>query len=195
MTNCQATVAIATRSEDSSDSWTENENASNNNSTEASTSSVESCEEPSSTVPKKKKTTKKLQFQEELSERILHLAEKEDDQVDLELSAIGQRMKHKLNNDEIDDLLDEIKDCTRKFFDNKRRRAEIVTVTVQPQMLTAPNEVVSVPPPPLQRHPHISTDNGPEGPGDMLIECAIQPSYNNMEYVTDPGGQTYMKLK
>ena len=95
VTNCQATVAIATRSEDSSDSRTENENASNNNSTEASTSSVESCEEPSSsTVPKKKKTTKKLQFQEELSERILHLAEKEDDQVDLELSAIGQHMKH-----------------------------------------------------------------------------------------------------
>ena len=67
----------------------------------------------------KKKTTKKLQFQEELSERILHLAEKEDDQVDLELSAIRQHMKHKLNDDEIDDLLDEIKDCTRKFFDNK----------------------------------------------------------------------------
>ena len=119
MTNCQATVAITTRSEDSSDSQTENDNASNNNSTEASTSLVKSCEEPSSTVPKKKKTTKKLQFQEELSERILHLAEKEDDQVDLELSAIGQRMKRKLNNNEMDDLLDEIKDCTRKFFDKK----------------------------------------------------------------------------
>ena len=61
-------------------------------------------------------------------------------------------------------------------------------------MLTAPNEVISVPPPPLQRHPHISTDNGPEVAGDMLIECAMQSSYNNMEYVTDPGGQTYMKL-
>ena len=128
----------------------------------------------------KKKTTKKLQFQEELSERILHLAEKEDDQVDLKLSAIGQRMKRKLNNDEIDDLLDEIKDCTRKFFDNTHQRAEIAAITVQPQMLTAPNEVVSVPPPPLQRHPPISTDNGPEGAGDMLIECAMQPSYNNM---------------
>ena len=81
----------------------------------------ESYEEPSSTVLKKK-TMKKLQFQEELSERILHVAEKEDNQVDLELSAIGQRMKHKLNNDEIDDLLDKIKDCTRKFFDNKRRK-------------------------------------------------------------------------
>ena len=80
-------------------------------------------------------------------------------------------MKRKLNNDEIDDLLDEIKDCTRKFFDNKRQRAEIAAITVQPQMLTAPNEVVSVPPPPLQRHPHISPDNGPEGAGDMLIEC------------------------
>ena len=104
VTNCQATVAVATRSEDSSDSWTENDNASNN-STEASTSSVKSCEEPSSTVPKKK-TSKKLQFQEELSERILHLAEKEDDQVDLELSTIWQHMKRKLNNDKIDDLLD-----------------------------------------------------------------------------------------
>ena len=41
--------------------------------------------------------------------------EKEDDQVDLELAAIGARIKRKLNNDEIDDILDEIKRLQKLF--------------------------------------------------------------------------------
>ena len=68
--------------------------------------------------------SKKQQFNVELSERILNLAEKEDDQVDLELAAIGARIKRKLNNDEIDDILDEIKEVTKDFStgreDNKK---------------------------------------------------------------------------
>ena len=65
--------------------------------------------------------SKKQQFNVELSKHILKLAEKEDDQVDLELVAIGARIKRKLNNDEIDDTLDEIKEVTKAFFDRKRR--------------------------------------------------------------------------
>ena len=78
----------------------------------------------SSTAPKsRKKVSKKQQFNIELSKRILNLAEKEDDQVDLELAAIGARIKRKLNNDEIDDILDEIKEVTKAFFQQEEKTA------------------------------------------------------------------------
>ena len=40
----------------------------------------------------------------------MQIAEKEEDQVDLELATIGACIKRKLTKDEIDDILDEIKD-------------------------------------------------------------------------------------
>ena len=63
--------------------------------------------------------SKKEQYSAELNEHILQMAEKEEDQVDLELAAIGTRIKRKLSPDEIDDLLDEIKDLTRAFINRK----------------------------------------------------------------------------
>ena len=47
------------------------------------------------------------------------MAEREEDQVDLELAAIEARIKRKLSPDEINDLLDEIKDLTRSFINKK----------------------------------------------------------------------------
>ena len=71
----------------------------------------------SNTAPKR--LSKKEQYNAELNECILQMAEREEDQVDLELAAIGARIKHKLSPDEIDDLLDEIKDLTRSFINRK----------------------------------------------------------------------------
>ena len=53
----------------------------------------------SSTAPKErdKKISKKQQMQLDLSEKILQLAQKEEDQIHLELAAIGSKMKRKLN--------------------------------------------------------------------------------------------------
>ena len=160
----------------------------------------------SSTAPKsRKKVSKKQQFNIELSERILNLAEKEDDQVDLELAAIGARIKRKLNNDEIDDILDEIKEVTKAFFDRKRRWQEIVAVSVQQVApCVPPNAVMAVPPPPLVRQPqkqHIQQDDEQGGGGggpDVLFDITGMPpmqGYDNLEFITDPANQnTYMKL-
>ena len=56
------------------------------------------------TDPKCKCLSKKEQYNAELNEHILQMAEREEDQVDLELAAIGARIKRKLSPDEIDDL-------------------------------------------------------------------------------------------
>ena len=71
------------------------------------------------TAPKRKRLSKKEQYNAELNEHILQMAEREEDQVDLELAVIGARIKRKLSPDEIDDLLDEIKDLTRSFITRK----------------------------------------------------------------------------
>ena len=128
------------------------------------------------------------------------MAEREEDQVDLELAAIGARMKHKLSPDEIDDLLDEIKDLTRSFINRKRRREEIVAVSVQPTISTAPTAVTVAPSPPLlQRQSMIQTQNQAKELGDqsILFDMTGMPPMEqyDMQYVTDPGSQTtYMKL-
>ena len=73
----------------------------------------------SNTAPKRKCVSKKEQYNAKLNECILQMAEREEDQVDLELATIGARIKRKLSPDEIDDLLDEIKDLTRSFINRK----------------------------------------------------------------------------
>ena len=153
-----------------------------------------------STAPKsRKKMSKKQQFNIELSERILNLA----DQVDLELAAIGARIKRKLNNDKIDDILDEIKEVTKAFFDRKRRWQEIAAVTVkQAAPCVQPNVVIAVPPPPLVRQPQkVQQDEQQSGGGggpEVLFDITGMPpmqGYDNLEFVTDPANQnTYMKL-
>ena len=73
----------------------------------------------SNTAPKPKHVSKKEQYNAELNECILQMTEREEDQVDLELVAIGARIECKLSPDEIDDLLDKIKDLTRSFINRK----------------------------------------------------------------------------
>ena len=148
----------------------------------------------SNTAPKRKRVSKKEQYNAELNEHILQMAEREEDQVDLELAAIGARIKRKLSPDEIDDLLDKIKDLTRSFINRKRRREEIAAVSVQPTTSTAPTAVTVAPPPPLQRQLIIQTQNQAIVLGDQSILFNITGMYD-MQYVTDPGSQTtYMKL-
>ena len=153
----------------------------------------------SNTAPKRKCVSKKEQYSAQLNERILQMAEKEEDQVDLELAAIGARIKHKLSPDEIDDLLEEIKDLTRAFINRKRRREEIAAVSIQPTTSTAPTAVTVAPPPPLQRQPIIQTQKQAKELGDqsILFNMTGMPPMEqyDMQYVTDPGSQTtYMKL-
>ena len=153
----------------------------------------------SNTAPKRKRVSKKEQYNAKLNECILQMAEREEDQVDLELAAIGARIKRKLSPDEIDDLLDEIKDLTRAFINRKQRREEIVAVSVQPTTSTAPTAVTVAPPPPLQRQPIIQTQNQAKELGDqsILFDMTGMPPMEqyDMQYVTDPGNQTtYMKL-
>ena len=149
--------------------------------------------------PKHKCVSKKEQYNAKLNGHIFQMAEREEDQVDLELATIGTRIKRKLSPDEIDDLLDEIKDLTRSFITRKRRREEIVAVSVQPTTSTAPTAVTVAPPPPLQRQPIIQIQNQAKELGDqsILFDMTGMPpmEHYNMQYVTDPGSQTtYMKF-
>ena len=156
----------------------------------------------SSTAPKErpKKISKKQQVQNDLTEKILQLANKEEDQVDLELAAIGSKMKRKLTEDEIDELLDEINTVTRAFFARKRRRTEVASVSVQDSASTstAARNVVSIPPPPLQRQPQIVQEEEVVESGDILFDMSgmqPMPQYN-VQYVSDPNSNnTYMKLQ
>ena len=156
----------------------------------------------SSTAPKErpKKISKKQQVQNDLTEKILQLANKEEDQVDLELAAIGSKMKRKLTEDEIDELLDEINTVTRAFFARKQRRTEVASVSVQDSASTstAARNVVSIPPPPLQRQPQIVQEEEVVESGDILFDMSgmqPMPQYN-VQYVSDPNSNnTYMKLQ
>ena len=117
-----------------------------------------------STAPKCKRVSKKDQYQAELNEHILQMAAKEEDQVDLELAAIGVCLKQKLTLDEIDEVLDQIKDLTREFLNRKKCRQEIASVSVQVAMST-PANAVTVAPPPLQRQLIAQTQEQPEDVG------------------------------
>ena len=92
------------------------------------------------------KTGKKSKSQaqverEELADKIINFASKEDHPVDLELVALCSKIKRKLPNpDDQDDLRDEIKDVARAFFQRKKHAAN-TNSTVQP--------VRQTPPPPL----------------------------------------------
>ena len=174
-------------------------------------------QEPSSsttsTAPKAcKKQSKRQQYNAELSECILNLAKKEDDQVDLELAAIGARIKRKLNNNKINDILDEIRAVTKSFFDRKRWCQEIAAVSVQQPACVPPNAVVAVPPPLLMRQPQNQVQQGQQiqqvqqddqhsagggGPKVLFDINGMAPmqGYDNLQLVTDPeNNSTYMKL-
>ena len=151
-------------------------------------------EPSSSTVPKKRKSlSKKQQYNAELTECILNLAEKEDHQVDLELAAIGARIKRKLNSEETDDILDEIKEVTKSFFNRKRQRQ--ASVSVQPAVCTA--QPVMAPPPPLMRQPQTQMQQEEQGGPDVLFDLSGMPPLQgyDVQYMRDASNNnTYMKL-
>ena len=201
----QATAVV--RQEEITTEQTEeipNENNNNNNDVqdrqEAPTST-------SSTAPKERqrKISKKQQYQNDLTEKILQFAQKEENQIDLELGTIAGRMKRKLNEQEIDELLDEINNVTRAFFLRKRRRTQITSVSLAERPSTsAADGVVSLPPPPLQRQPQVQQVHQPpplQRQGQMeeqLVESGdvLFDSEYNMQYVTDPTtNNTYMALQ
>ena len=149
--------------------------------------------------PGKKKTSTKSRGQierEELADRIINFANKEDHPVDLELAALSSKIKRKLTNpDDQDDLLDEIKDVARSFFGRKRRAAELSTISTVPQTrptttTTMTSDLPNIPPPPLQwngreQHPQQQQQQQQHqhGGGDVF------------NYLTDTtSGATYMAL-
>ena len=97
---------------------------------------------------KKKGKSRAQQECEELADHIINFAEKEEHPVDLELAALGAKIKRKLPDlDDQDDLMDQIKACARAFFQNKRRAK--TTTPPPPPGNAAQRNVVHAPPPPL----------------------------------------------
>ena len=73
---------------------------------------TETTSEENRRAGRKKSKSRSQVEHEELAERIINFAEKEDHPVDLELAALAAKIKHKLPDlDEQDELMDEIKDC------------------------------------------------------------------------------------
>ena len=120
---------------------------------------------------------------EELADKIINFASKEDHPVDLELAALCSKIKRKLPDpDDQDDLLDEIKDVARAFFQRKKHAANNIS-TVQPVRQTPPPPL-----PPLQMFPQ-QQQQQEQGSGDMTSQ------YSTINYLTDgSSGATYMAL-
>ena len=163
-------VAVAGSSEESRDDMPQSDN--------------DTVSETTSWNPPKtgKKSKSRAQVErEELADKIINFASKEDHPVDLELAALCSKIKRKLPDpDDQDDLLDEIKDVARAFFQRKKRAANSNS-TVQPVRQTPPP-----PPPPLQMFPQQQQG---QGSGDMTSQ------YSTVNYLTDgSSGATYMAL-
>lgn len=139
--------------------------------------------ETTSSHPPKTGKKSKSQAQverEELADKIINFASKEDHPVDLELAALCSKIKRKLPDPDDQDDLDEIKDVARAFFQRKKRAANSNS-TVQPVRQTPPP-----PPPPLQMFPQQQQE---QGSGDMTSQ------YSTINYLTDgSSGATYMAL-
>ena len=130
-------VAVAGSSEESRDDMPQSDN--------------DTVSETTSSHPPKtgKKSKSWAQVErEELADKIINFASKEDHPVDLELAALCSKIKRKLPDpDDQDDLLDEIKDVARAFFQRKKCAANNIS-TVQPVRQTPPPPL-----PPLQMFP------------------------------------------
>ena len=137
----------------------------------------------------KPKTTRKRQSQvEEYCERILNMSERDDDPVDLKLAALGAQIKRKLSDaDDRDDLIFELEQVARQYFRAKKLREETVTVPAR--------DVVSRPPPPLQPQPQPMAQAQAQSDGGLL-DMGMLAQYNedNIEYMRDPSGATFMKF-
>ena len=163
-------VAVAGSSEESRDDMPQSDN--------------DTVSETTSSHPPKtgKKSKSRAQVERELADKIINFASKEDHPVDLELAALCSKIKRKLPDpDDQDDLLDEIKDVARAFFQRKKRAANNIS-TVQPVRQTPP------PPPPLQMFPQ-QQQQQEQGSRDMISQ------YSTVNYLTDDSsGATYMAL-
>ena len=143
----------------------------------------------------KKKTKSRVQIErEELADKIINFANKEEIPVDLELAALSSKIKHKLPDpDDQDDLLDEIKDLARSHFQRKRRNITPPATTTSTVMPTgtpggATAALAAQMPPPLQRF--TGQVQQQEGGGDVLIQNEYSPT---VEYVHDSAtGATFM---
>ena len=133
---------------------------------------------------KKKAKSRAQQEREELADRIINFAEKEDHPVDLELAALGAKIKRKLPDlDDQDDLMDEIKDCARAFFQNKRR----AKTTTPPPGNAGQRNVVQAPPPP----PPLQLYGQQQEQQQQMMFNPV----NSVDYVTDATtGATLMAL-
>ena len=108
--------------------------------------------------------------------------------MDLELAALSSKLKCKLPDpDDQDDLLDEIKDLARSYFQRKHRNITTLPKTTSTVMPTTAI-MTQMPPPPLQRLGQMQQQ---EGGCDVLIQ---QNEYNpSVEYVRDAAtGATFM---
>ena len=163
-------VAVAGSSEESRDDMPQSDN--------------DTVSETTSSNPPKtgKKSKSRAEVErEELADKIINFASKEDHPVDLELAALCSKIKRKLPDpDDQDGLLDQIKDVARAFFQRKKCAANSNS-TVQPVRQTPPP-----PPPPLQMFPQQQQE---QGSGDMTSQ------YSTINYLTDgSSGATYMAL-
>ena len=118
-----------------------------------------------------------------MADKIINFASKEDHPVDLELAALCSKIKRKLPDpDDQDDLLDEIKDVARAFFQRKKHAANNIS-TVQPVRQTLPP-----PPPPLQMFQQ-QQQQQEQGSRDMTSQ------YSTVNYLKDASsGATYMAI-
>ena len=120
-------MAVAGSSEESRDDMPQSDN--------------DTVSETTSSNPPKTGKKSKSQAQverEELADKIINFASKEDHPVDLALAALCSKIKRKLPDpDDQDNLLDEIKDVARAFFQRKKRAANSNS-TVQPVRQTPP---------------------------------------------------------
>ena len=92
--------------------------------------------ETSKTGKKKSKTRAQIE-REELADKIINFANKEDNPVDLELAALSSKIKCKLpDQDDQDDLLDEIKDLARSYSQRKHRNITTPPTTTSTVMPT-----------------------------------------------------------
>ena len=113
-------VAVAGSSEESRDDMPQTDN--------------DTVSETTSSHPPKtgKKSKSRAQVERELADKIINFASKEDHPVDLELAALCSKIKRKLPDpDDQDDLLDEIKDVARAFFQRKKCAANNISTVQQ----------------------------------------------------------------
>ena len=147
-------------------------------------------EEEEVSATRKRKTKSEIAREEQFN-KLLKIAEQEDHPVELALSAIGKQMIRTLTSDEQDELLEDIRCVSDKYFRERRKRLKAEKAAAN----TIENTPAPPPPPPLTPagQPQAPTINH----GDILFDVTNMPPMQNYncEYVHDvQGGATYLKM-